>query len=99
MVITTDNIITIISVIAALCAIAAAVLNYRKANKEDGKASGTLLSDVGYIKSGVDDLKRKQEKSDERHIEIITRLSAVEISDKQAHKRIDEIGKKSGGGT
>ncbi len=37
-----------------------------------------MASDIGYIKAGIDDLKRKQEKSEERHIEVITRLTAVE---------------------
>lgn len=97
MVITTSMVINFVSILAAICAIAFGVSNYRKANKEDGKNAGVLMSDVGYIKSGVDDLKRKQEKADERHIEIITRLSSVEISDNLAHKRIDEITiKKSG---
>lgn len=63
----------------------------RKDNQQEGKESATLFSDIGYIKSGIDDLKRKQEKSDERHIEIITRLTSVEESTKQAHKRIDGI--------
>ena len=45
----------------------------------------------GYIKSGVDDIKRKQEKQEQQHIEVISRLTAVEASAKQAHKRIDTI--------
>lgn len=74
--------------------------NYRRAesneNEQEGKQSGTLFSDIGYIKSGIDDLKRKQEKSEERHIEIITRLTSVEESTKQAHRRLDEMVEKEG---
>ncbi len=62
-----------------------------KDSVQDGKESATILTELGYIKSGIDDLKRKQEKADERHIDIITRLTSVEASVKQAHKRIDEF--------
>jgi transposase len=44
-----------------------------------------------YIKSGIDDIKKKQEKQDEQHIEIVSRLCSVEASAKQAHKRIDSL--------
>lgn len=63
---------------------------YLKNLKADGAKDGTLYSDIGYIKSGIDDLKRKQEKSEERHLEVITRLTSVEASSRQAHQRIDE---------
>jgi hypothetical protein len=39
----------------------------------------------------VDDIKRKQEKQDERHVELISRVTAVEQSAKQAHHRIDRL--------
>ena len=63
-------------------------------SKERGKESATLYSDIGYIKSGIDDLKRKQEKADERYIELAMRVTSVEESAKQAHKRIDCIDQK-----
>lgn len=34
----------------------------------------------GYIKSGMDDIKHKQEKEDERHVQVVSRLTAVEAS-------------------
>lgn len=57
----------------------------------DAKKDGVVLTELGYIKSGVDDIKRKQEKQEQQHIEVISRLTAVEESAKQAHHRIDEI--------
>lgn len=56
-----------------------------------GSHDGSLVSDVGYIKGGVDDIKRKQEKQDEQHILVVERLSAVESSAKSAHHRIDKL--------
>jgi outer membrane murein-binding lipoprotein Lpp len=67
---------------------------YNKGLKKDGATTGTLMSDVGYIKAGVDDLKRKQETSEARHYALAERVTAVEASASQAHKRIDRIDKK-----
>ena len=88
---TTSNIIAIIGCAGTIIAIITAIIAYNKGLKKDGQSSGTLLSDVGYIKSGVDDLKRKQEKSEERHFELCERVTAVEESAKQAHYRINRI--------
>ena len=77
------------------------VLAFRRNNKSDdtesGRQMGVLLSDMGYVKSGVDDVKRKQDKQDEQHLVVVERLSAVEQSAKQAHHRIDSIEEKMKG--
>lgn len=65
--------------------------NKKKDDETDGKHSGTMLTEIGYIKSGIDDIKKKQEKQDEQHLEIVSRLCSVEASAKQAHKRIDSL--------
>ena len=87
--------ITVIGILSPICAIIFGYATFhrnRKSDTEDeAKSDATVLSDIGYIKAGIDDIKRKQEKQDERHLEIITRLTAVEASAKQAHKRIDRI--------
>ena len=57
--------------------------------KEESKQNATLFSDIGYIKSGIDDLKRKQEKMEDWYISLNSRVTAVEESAKHAHKRID----------
>lgn len=65
--------------------------NKKSDDEADGERDGVVLTELGYIKSGVDDIKRKQEKQDERNEVFSTRLVAVEESAKQAHKRIDTI--------
>ncbi|MEG0913332.1 MAG: hypothetical protein RSB78_04370 [Oscillospiraceae bacterium] len=57
---------------------------------EDAKKDATLLVEIGYIKGGIDDIKKKQEDADKRYVEVVTRLATVEASAKQAHKRIDD---------
>ena len=67
--------------------------NKKQDDNEAGKASGTILSDIGYIKAGVDDIKTEQKEQRKTNIELVSRLTAVEESTKQAHKRIDELRK------
>jgi hypothetical protein len=85
----------VIGAVGGLCAIAFGYATYKRNRKADdsseGKQTGTLFTEIGYIKSGIDDIKRKQEKQDERYTVTIERLSAVEASAKQAHKRIDRL--------
>lgn len=67
--------------------------NKKQDDTQQGRESGTVLSDLGYIKAGVDEIKSEQKEQRKTNIEFITRLTAVEESTKQAHKRIDELRK------
>lgn len=55
------------------------------------KRDTTVLSEIGYIKSGVDDIKAEQREQRKTNTEFVSRLTAVEASAKQAHKRIDTL--------
>lgn len=92
-----STISTIFGIAGTVSAIVFAILAFRRNAKSDdtesGKQSGVVLTEIGYIKAGVDDIKRKQDRQDEQHIEVVERLSAVESSAKQAHHRIDAIEK------
>jgi len=86
---------TVIGVVGGLAAIIFGYATYKRNQKTDdsneGKETGTLFTEIGYIKSGIDDIKRKQDKQDERLLQISERLTAVEASSKQAHKRLDKL--------
>ena len=94
---TIELVATIFGLVGTASAIIFAILAFRRNNKSDdtafGKQTGEILTNIGYIKSGVDDIKRKQERQDEQHIEVVERLSAVEQSTKNAHHRIDSLEK------
>ena len=100
---TTGEIISlVISSIAAIAAIAAAIIALVKLRKTDkrnenseGKFVGSLSSDVGYIKAGVDDLKRDNREMRGDFSVLSERVTRVEESAKQAHKRIDELKKEN----
>lgn len=91
---------TIFGIVGTASGVFFAIMAFRRNNKTDdtaaGKESGVLMTEIGYIKAGVDDIKAKQNEQDKRHIEVIERLSAVEQSAKQAHHRIDSLEGKIG---
>ena len=88
---TVENIITIISVIAAISGIIFGAAAFARNKRDDNREDGSYRSDIGYIKASMDDIKRKQEKEDERHVQVVSRLTAVEASAKQAHHRLDSL--------
>lgn len=76
-----------------ICAIIAATRNKKKDDKTEGKEDGVILTELGYIKSGIDDIKHKQEEQEKQNLDFVKHLTAVEESTKQAHKRIDKLEK------
>lgn len=65
--------------------------NKAKDDKSEGQQSGVVMSELGYIKSSIDSVSKKMDKQDERHLEMVERISKVEASAKQAHLRIDRM--------
>lgn len=88
---TVENIITIISVIAAIAGVVFGAASYARNKRIDNREDGSYRSDIGYIKASMDDIKRKLDKQEQQYVELITRLTAVESSAKQAHHRIDRM--------
>ena len=85
-------------IIGAACTIVGVLLSYaafarnsKKDSEASGKESETVLTEIGYIKGGVDRIERKQDEQDARYITMAERVTAVESSAKQAHKRIDRL--------
>lgn len=89
------DIITIISAVGTICAIifgAAALLRNKKTDTTtNAERDATVLTELGYIKGGIDDVKTEQREQRKTNTEFVTRLTAVEASAKQAHKRLDQI--------
>lgn len=81
--------------IASMSAVIFAYATFKRNNKQDdnsaGVQAGTMMSDIGYIKSGVDDIKRKQEKQDDFNVDMMEKITAAKDSAVSAHKRIDGI--------
>jgi hypothetical protein len=65
--------------------------NKAKDEKSEGQVTGQVLTELGYIKGGIDDIKAEQREQRKINTEFYSRLSAVEASTKSAHHRIDRI--------
>ena len=88
------DITLIISLAGVCCTILGTIFGYKNGLKKEGHAEGSLRSDIGYIKSSVDDLKNEQRNFNGLHYELAERVAKVETSDKSAHHRIDGIEEK-----
>lgn len=56
-------------------------------NQHKGEDQGALKADLHYIKNGIDELKAKQHKTDENHINICIRLAKLEESVKRLENK------------
>lgn len=88
----------IVGIIGAICTVAGVALSFialsnnrKKDNMEEGQGKGSVHSDIGYIKAGIDDIKTEQRELRKESVETLQRLSKVEGSAASAHKRIDRI--------
>lgn len=63
-------------------------------NKDDtagGHTTGTICTELGYIKANTDEIKAEQREQRKTNTEVVSRLTAVEASAKQAHQRINGL--------
>jgi len=60
-------------------------------DKTEGKQTGIIMTELGYIKSGVDDIKAEQRDQRKTNQELFSRITAVEFSTQDAHKRIERL--------
>jgi len=92
---TLEIILTVISVAGTICAIVFGYKTFARNNRNDetetGMNLGVIMTDLGYIKATLDEIKRQNEKRDDQYIQAVERIAKVEQSAKQAHHRIDNI--------
>lgn len=90
-----ETFLTVLSAISTICAIffgyKAFVRNRDKDKERDVRTDATVLTEIGYIKANTDEIKAEQKEQRKTNTEFVSRLTAVEASAKQAHKRIDTL--------
>ena len=90
-----QTVLQIISVVGVISSVLFAYLAFSRNKGADrqaaGEQDGAMMAELGYIKSGVDDIKREQQEQRAKNLEVVERLTAVEQSAKQAHHRIDRL--------
>ena len=89
------GVIALVSIISAalgtLISWVTLAIKIRRERARDSEGRGVLASDIGYIKAGIDDLKRENRETRKELCELAERVTRCEESVKQAHKRIDEM--------
>lgn len=85
-------------VVGAICTVLGAAISYAtfsrnkgKDDKSDGRQIGTVLTELGYIKSNTDEIKAEQREQRKVNTNFEGRLASVEASTKSAHHRIDRL--------
>ena len=87
--------------IGVLIAIASAVIGYfdalnrSKEIKSDGQQGAEMKAKLEYISKGVDDIRIDQKASERQMVSFGERITRVEESAKQAHKRLDNVEKEA----
>lgn len=80
----TVEITVLISALTALAGMILGINSARRATRKDvekqSRETATIISEIGYVKAGIDDIKRRQEKQDERHYSLLARVSKIEAS-------------------
>ena len=93
----TDIISSILSAVFGIgglfFAIVTALRNKKTDDTKEAKEDGIVLTELGYIKKGIDGIEQRLEKQENQYIDVVRHLTAVEESTKQAHKRIDKLEK------
>ena len=85
---------TITALISAAAAISGIVLGWlgrSRTVRQDGAEDGELRASVKYIRDGVDDLRVEIKSQSQRYDLLAERVTRVEESAKQAHRRIDRL--------
>ena len=77
-----EIVITIISIISSISAIIFAYLAFKRNENNDIKSSakseGTLISDIGYIKSCIERMEKKLDNVEINYQELLTRIIKLE---------------------
>lgn len=91
------------AVIAAVAAISGVLLGWTGRTREakqsirtDSREEAAMRADVEYIKRGVDDIRVEQRAMRQDMSDLTERVTRVEESSKQAHKRIDRVEQRDG---
>jgi hypothetical protein len=81
----------LISAATAISGIVLGWLGRSRTVRRDGAEDGELRASVNYIRQGVDDLRVELRAQGQRYDMLAERVTRVEESAKQAHRRIDRL--------
>ena len=80
-------------ILGICCSIIVATRNKKKDDKAEGKDDGVLMTEIGYIKKGVDGIGQKFEKLENQYIDLAMQLAEMKGDIKRFNKRIETLEK------
>lgn len=84
-----------IGVVIAVAGLLLSFLSYQVAKtkevKTDTQENAELKAELGYIRKGVDDIRIDLKANENKWAHLSERVTRVEESSKQAHKRLDSL--------
>lgn len=83
----------LVSVLGLIIAYQGFQLNKQKETKTESKQDAKLQAQLDYISKGVDDIRIDLKANERQMIALGERVTRVEESTKQAHKRLDKLDK------
>ncbi len=76
------EITVLISVLSAVTGMITGIVATQRTRGRDkerqSRETATIISEIGYVKAGIDDIKRRQEKQDERYYGLSARVAKLE---------------------
>lgn len=99
---TLGGVIALIGVCCSLCSIGAFFIGRRKAAQDQGKAEGTLATDLKYIKDTIKDttksldslsikLDAQSKQREEDYRDLLVKFTELKASYKSLHLRVDNM--------
>lgn len=92
------NVTIVTAIVSVLAALSGLILGWlgkareiKKETKQEAETATAIKMDVKYIKHGIDDVRIELRSQGQRVDSLAERVTRVEESTKQAHKRIDEL--------
>ena len=84
-----------ISAIGVVAAVVTGFIGYqnglKKNSNKDGQERGVLMTEIGYIKAGIERIERQQERYDQDYKELNLRVNTIQNEQKTMWTRIDEL--------
>lgn len=74
------NMSVLIALVGCTMSVTTFFVGRTTAAKNSGQEYGVMLTEIGYIKSAVDDLRKKVEQSDKRYMELAERVGRLEAT-------------------
>jgi len=88
---------TIIGIVCTILGVAIGILGYKRTATKDiqaeTKEGAIMATKLDFISQGVNNIQVKMEAQENKFESMGERITRVEESSKQAHKRIDELDK------